>query len=349
MTLYATAFDTNFLVRGAACIRSVVRHARQPLRILILALDDDCAQSVKAVVGDLPETASLEVVSPEDLEQRWPALSPARENRSRIEYYFTLTPFLCREAVSKLQAGEYAVYLDADLYFFSDPEAALATCGGHPVVVTEHRFPPRLAHLATLYGRFNVGWLAFDDSAAAIACLDRWAEECLVVCRDYPADGLFADQKYLDSWPTRVPRLKILGHAGVNAAPWNVAERRIGSRDSAPTIDGHPLVAYHFHRLRRLGAGLYESDFDGFGALSSSLIRHVYVPYVTELCRLEVENREALPSSARSALVRFDTSALSMPRRAWGALRRILRTVRRERVLFENGAPMQPMMGAWRG
>ena len=349
MTLYATSFDTNFLLRGAACIRSLARQATRPICVLVLTLDDDCARLVRHVVGPLPETVRLETVSLAALEAKWPVLRPARENRTRIEYYFTLTPFLCREAASRLRDGEYAVYVDADLYFFSDPEAALTECDGSPVVVTEHRFPPRLAHLAPLYGRFNVGWLAFDNSDAARACLDGWAEDCIALCRDVAEAGQFADQKYLDDWPARIPGLRIVDHPGVNAAPWNVANRRLGSAGGVSTIDSRPLVAYHFHRLRHLGAGLYEADFDGFGALSASLIRQVYVPYVTELCQLEVQHRERLPSSERSALLRFDGSGASMPRAAWRFLRKILRTVRRERVLFENGVPLTPIMAVLHG
>lgn len=349
MSLYATMFDANFLLRGVACVRSLARHAQAPLRMLVLALDDSCAQVVHTVVGPLPEAVSLDVIGLDEIETRWPALREARGNRSRIEYYFTLTPFLCHAAISRLQPGERAVYVDADLYFFSDPEAAFAGTPDAPIIVTEHRFPPRLAHLSESYGRFNVGWLAFDGSDTAQRCVERWSDDCLAACTDAPADGRFADQKYLDAWPTQVPGLGIADDPGLNAAPWNVEGRRIDRVDGVPRIDGQPLIAYHFHRVQRLAAHLHETDFDGFGRLSAPLLRYVYAPYLAELCSLEDEHGARLPAATRSELTRFDPSAMSLPRRLHHRLSRLLRTLRRERVLFRDDAPIAPFMATLHG
>jgi len=344
-TVYTTLFDSNFLIRGAACLRSLARTAGRPVHVLVLALDDLCAQQLMAVVGPLPATVTVECLPLRTLEARFPALERARANRSLVEYYFTLTPFLCREAITRLVPGAHAVYIDADVYFFSDPEVVLAHCRDHPVVVTEHRFPSRLAHLGDLYGRFNVGWLAFDHSPAAEACLESWADQCLESCADRPEQGRFADQKYLDQWPERVPGLLVLDHRGVNAAPWNITGCQVRRGEPVPSVDSSPLIAYHFHRLRRLAAGRYEADFDGFGRLSPDVIHDVYQLYVAELCDLEARHRDCLPATVRSALVRFPTAGGGPVRRLWRAMRRLARTACRERVLFSNGVALTPLEG----
>ena len=222
VTIYATYFDSDYLVRGLAGLKSVVARSADRPRLLVLALDDACAKTVRRL-GPKLGFEHLEIMPLAQLEATYPALATAKSQRSRIEYYFTLTPFLCAEALKRAGSGEHAVYLDADLFFYSDPQTALRAAGKSNVAVVEHRFPPAFAYLADSYGRFNVGWIAFLQSEEARFCVARWQQQCIQWCADHVETGRFADQKYLDSWPQQVVSLSIIDHPGVDVAPWNVA------------------------------------------------------------------------------------------------------------------------------
>ena len=111
--------------------------------------------------------------------------------------------------------------MDADLFFFADPQPILDEVGDDSIGLIEHRFPENLADLEK-YGRFNVGWMTFRNDPIAVSCLQIWREQCIEWCYDRLESGRFAEQKYLDEWPARFPRTRIIQHRGANVAPWNL-------------------------------------------------------------------------------------------------------------------------------
>ena len=72
---------------------------------------------------------------------------------------------------------------------------------------------PNLSHLEQ-FGRFNVGMVSFRNDVAGLACLSRWREKCIEWCYDRVEDGKFADQGYLDDWPTEHEGVVVLDMQG---------------------------------------------------------------------------------------------------------------------------------------
>lgn len=349
MLTFATYFDSGFLVRGVTCLGSLLAHSSQPVALFVLALDEACAAALPQALAPLPPGSRLSVVTMAEFEARHPELVAVRPSRSRIEYYFTLTPLLCADALAATAPGALMVYLDADMFCFADPLPALAEVGAADVFVTEHRFAPRHAALAALYGRFNVGFLGFRNTEAGRACVDRWAGKCLEWCRIEPEDGRFGDQKYLDAWPREVGRLAVLDHAGINAGPWNVARHRYAESPSGVTLDGMPLVLFHFHRLRALGRRRYETDYHDYGRLPRVLRERIYLPYLAALeataARLGSAGLLPVPGGdARAAHAQHRSSARALA----GRLARTARLFARRRVVFVDGkvlSPIQALLG----
>jgi hypothetical protein len=131
-----------------------------------------------------------------------------------------LSNFILKQA----PVGDFAVYLDADLYFFADPAVLLAEMGDNKnILIHPHRFSPdRLACEATA-GTFNVGFVGFRVSDEARACAGRWREQVLALCVKDPEKGLCGDQGYLNEWPERYGGLRIMEHIGGGTAPWNAS------------------------------------------------------------------------------------------------------------------------------
>jgi hypothetical protein len=302
--LFCTYFDSNFAVRGLAMIRSLARHRSAPWKMVVLCLD----QAAEAILARMrrhdPALALVERLPLSAFEAKNPDLLAVKLGRSKVEYFFTCTPVLCRWLLSARPDVERLIYLDADLWFFSNDESLFEEMGDAPVAVIEHRFPDDKLDFSRLNGRFNVAWNAFDRSPAALACLDRWRSQCLEWCGDESSNGRFGDQKYLDDWPEQVPGLVIISNPGADLAPWNLGRHRVrAGRGGVPEVDGRPLVFYHFHALGKWGGpGDYIAMFDVWGRVPAPVIPLVYEPYLRELMAIENEvtehARELLPGTA---------------------------------------------------
>ena len=118
MRHYCTLFDRNYLARGLALHRSLVRHGGE-FRLHVLCLDDGTIQALSALA--LP---GVELISIRALEKWDRELSAVRAGRTPPEFYFTCKPVLLGYLLERHPEAERLSYLDSDLYFFSDAAAA---------------------------------------------------------------------------------------------------------------------------------------------------------------------------------------------------------------------------------
>jgi hypothetical protein len=166
-------------------------------------------------------------------------------------------------------------YLDADLLFFADPKPIFDEMGDASIALIEHRFPGRLADLAK-YGRFNVGWLTFRNDSTSMACLGEWRRQCIEWCYDRLEGDRFADQKYLDLWPTRFAGVHVVRHKGANLAPWNLDRFEIAEKDDSLTVGGDPLLFFHAHGFQpATPSRVRELNVEKYGASATPLITRV--------------------------------------------------------------------------
>jgi len=277
---YCTYFDSGYLSRGLALIESLRAHGDDS-PVWIMALDEPA----RAYLADA-EIPGVQVLTVADLEASVPELPGIRAQRSRMEGYFTTTPLLVRWVMDQYTVPTSVVYLDADLYFFDDPELVFNAMGDGSVGIIEHRYQPSLAKTLAKYGRFNVGWVGFRNDQRGAACLDWWGRSTLEWCRDVPDAGRYADQGYLNSFPTMFDGVSVLEPHGLNLAPWNTAGSHLEAHDDRVSVDGDPLVFFHFHGLKRVGGWWVTSQLVYRALMGSVLSKGVYLPYVRALERL---------------------------------------------------------------
>jgi hypothetical protein len=187
--------------------------------------------------------------------------------------------------MDKYREPTSVVYLDADLYFFDDPQLVFDAMGDGSVGIIEHRYQPSLARSLAKYGRFNVGWVGFRNDERGAACLDWWGQSTLEWCRDTPDAGRYADQGYLDWFPRDFEGVSILEPHGLNLAPWNTAASRLRLTGDAVEVDGDPLVFFHFHGLKKVGGWWITSQLVYRTLMGAVLRDAVYAPYARELER----------------------------------------------------------------
>jgi hypothetical protein len=275
---YCTYFDERYLTRGLALYASMRRYC-QPFRLYVLCMTVECYRELTALA--LPDVEALTL---ENLEHDMPDLVATKAKRSAIEYYFTCTSNLISWLFNKHPEIDVLTYLDADLFFFQNPDFLFASFEKSSVLIVPHRFSPQNRDLLK-WGIYNVGWVTFRRDENGLACLDWWRRACLDWCHDFVDGDRFADQRYLDVFPQRFSGVQIDGHPGVNLAPWNLGNYQLTEGpDGKPLVDGEPVVFFHFHRFRQITRFLWRTSHRDYGApLDARVRRLLYAPYLEEI------------------------------------------------------------------
>ena len=276
---YCTYFDSNYLPRGIAMIRSLHRQDSNA-HISVLCLDD----ATYAILSSSDENVSLIHIN--ELLAADKELALARENRTLIEWYFTITPCIVNYIIQNNPSISNLYYIDSDLYFYSTTQALIDESKTGSVQVIEHGFPQELQHLLA-YGRFNVGWVGFSTCAEGLSLLYNYRIQCLDWCYDTVEDDRYGDQKYLDQWPQKYASCVISKHLGANVAQWNIPGRLIFEDKESFYINDNPLIFYHFHGVARMKSGNYVLKGDPL--IVGNYFSLLYEPYFNELSGIERE------------------------------------------------------------
>lgn len=278
MRYYCTYFDRFYLLRGLTLYRSLKAQG-EPFTLWALCFDEESHQALCSL-----NQPDLLPISLAEFERGDGPLLAAKQDRSRVEYYFTCTPSLPLYLLNRHAEIDLITYLDADLFFYAGPEPIFAEMGDRSILIIPHRYPRSHLELQK-HGIYNVGLLSFRSDAHGRACLEWWRERCLEWCYDRLEEGRFADQKYLDDWPTRFEGVAVLQHPGANLAPWNWMNSEIRFHDSKVTVDEQALLFFHFHGLKIFSRWLYDPVAEGrvYGEMPLALRWRLYSPYVRAL------------------------------------------------------------------
>lgn len=281
MRHFCTYFDQYYVSRGVALYESLLRHCAR-FELWVLCMDDSSYLQLREL-----RLKGVRLLRVGDLERDDPELRAAKSNRSTVEYYFTCTPSLPLFVFRHDTAIELLTYIDADLFFYADPEPLFMELGTDSVGIIAHRFTSALRHMEA-YGIYNVGMLQFRNDERGVACLAWWRARCLEWCHHYADNGRYGDQKYLDDWPTRFDGVKVLEHKGANVAVWNLGNHAVSLQERQLIIGDQPLIFFHFHGIKRLRRWVYDLNVAFYGVKPDAIVlREIYAPYFQALWRAE--------------------------------------------------------------
>jgi len=277
MNYFCTYFDQNYLSKFLTLKSSLDQYKNQ-YTFFILSLDNFVFDFFKK-----NSFKNVQLVKLIDLEVEYADLLEAKKNRSLIEYYFTLSPFLPMYILKKFNIKQIS-YLDSDFYFFKNPSKFINQSSDSSVILIKQESN-------IIYGIYNVGWIFFNfnhDETKEI--LKQWGTQCLNSCSDIPMKKkkLYADQKYLDTWPQKLKKIKILYPEYTCLSPWD--------NNNSIEKNTESMIAFHFHGLE-INNNYMISGFSKYNKkISKKIMKNIYRPYLLQL--LTIEKKYNLRSSS---------------------------------------------------
>ncbi|MGE3613868.1 MAG: hypothetical protein AB7G20_10385 [Sulfurimonas sp.] len=273
---YCTLFDSFYLTRGLAMYESLIKQS-DSFNLYIFAFDDKSYNYLSSL-----KLANITVISLTEFEDN--ELLSIKDSRTKGEYCWTCTPSIIKYSIENFKL-DHCTYLDADLYFFSNPSVLVDEMNQQAILLTEHRYTPIYDKSASS-GIYCVQFMTFKNTHDALTALEWWRQSCNAWCYARHEDGKFGDQMYLDDWATRFNGVYVLTHLGGGVAPWNIQQYKflvhneliIGKEKNSNKEFN--LIFYHFHALRFLENN--KIDLSVY-SLKNSDIEVIYKPYIKHI------------------------------------------------------------------
>ena len=249
---FCTLFDSNYSAKGLAMYYSLVENCPS-FHLFVFAFDDKLVNALERM-----KLEHVTVVPLKDFEDE--ELLAVKPTRTPGEYCWTCSGSTILYCLQHFNIAS-CTYLDADLYFFTDPSVLIDELGDNDVLITEHRYTSEYDQSKTS-GKYCVQFMTFKNNANGLKILKWWRNACLEWCYNRIEDGKFGDQKYLDDWTTRFQGVHELQHLGGGVAPWNMQQYEFKYENGQvmgvelKTGIKFPIVFFHFHSLQCYNKGL---------------------------------------------------------------------------------------------
>ncbi len=249
--IYCTIIDESYVPRALVLRDSIMRHSPSAYFSFY------CADNAAADMLDLYARERTYVVRPEKYETS--ELRAIKCVSKLSEYCWTCKPAILIHAMQSDLQPQWVVWLDSDMMAYGDIGITFDRYSDASVVLSPHRSTlPKFAAYEPIVGKFNAGFVAFQTSNEGREALDWWMVQCLQGCPAEPDGSRYADQKYLNSIPSLFPNAVASDSPGLNCAPWNVFGRDIVIDGNRVTVDGEPLLLYHFQGLKIIRSWAYD-------------------------------------------------------------------------------------------
>jgi hypothetical protein len=277
---FCTYFDQNYLDRGLVMIKSLHRFDPE-LVINVLCLDIPTFKCLSEL-----NFHNVNLIDLKEIELNNPDLHTAKNTRSLIEYYFTLTPILIGYVNEKsFLSDKWIIYIDADIFFFDSVMRFHEEYYESEVVIIPHNFNHKIIKRFSKYGKYNVGYVGFYfKQNKTNICHSFWQESCLSWCFDKVEGERYADQGYLSRFNEFSSEVYVSDNLGANVAPWNCLDLSFDSANDGLYVNAtKKLIFFHFHSLKKIKNYYFPAHYIYKTKLKNDISTLVYKPYIYEL------------------------------------------------------------------
>lgn len=268
-TVLCTLYNSLYLDKGLVLYDSLCECAKD-FKLYVLCMDDKCYD----VLTDLHQEFQIPIRL-SDFEEGDEELLVAKANRPIGEYCWTCSSSFVRYVLNEYKES-ICTYIDADMYFYSDPQILVdeMLAAGKSVMVTPHRFPAKDEKLATTVGTYCVEFNTFCNTPESLEVLEYWRNRCLECCSNL-GDGIhWGDQKYLEELVQKFNCVYVCQNKGAGVAPWNIILYK---------KDDMPFVFYHFQSVRYVTRYKINTAILTVPKMDLELVDRLYYPYLQKI------------------------------------------------------------------
>jgi hypothetical protein len=279
---FCTLFDSKYIDKGLALYSSLASNCSE-FKLYVLAMDSLCENILKQL-----QFQNMIIISLNDFEDE--TLRLLKRQRSNAEYCWTCTPKIIRYVIDRYRES-CCTYIDADLYFYSDPECLIdeMLANGCSIQVVEHRFEgAKKEKNIAIHGRYCVEFNTFLNDEYGLACLEWWEQSCLKECRyTKMASEMVGDQKYLEFFEEKFGHTHVLENIGGGLAPWNFNNYTFMVNNSSVFVkktktkgSWNKTVFCHFQNIRYLPFHFVNTNSH---SCSKVVLKNFYIPYLQKI------------------------------------------------------------------
>ncbi len=274
-TCLFTIVSRNYLHFACTLMESVAEHAPWMERVVCLC---DSAEGLN------PAEYNFRLMTLRDLPI--PDIDAFIFQYTILELNTAIKPFVLEHLA---QTGQYQqlFYFDPDIRVYGSLQPMSDTLQQCQILLTPHltdwlddgKHPSELSVLQS--GSYNLGYIGLRTTPEALKLMKWWQSKMLRECVVDIPRGLFVDQKWMDMVPGMYDGVHIERHPGWNTAYWNINHRAVLRGENGYTVNGQPLVFFHFS-----GVGL---DGKSFSKHQDRYTLQNLMPAVRELMQGYVE------------------------------------------------------------
>lgn len=138
------------------------------------------------------------------------------EKAKKLQFIWSLSPYFSWYCIDNLNC-EDILYIDSDIYFFTNWENLYKHLDSVSIGIIEHR-----CYTSPVNGKYNVGIVYFKNDIDGYKCLSWW-KNCLLFTDHeyYSTHSSCGDQKYLELFPVLFKNVVVLDKFIGHLAPWN--------------------------------------------------------------------------------------------------------------------------------
>jgi hypothetical protein len=299
MNIFCTFFDKNYLSRGLVLINSL-KNCEDFFCLYVLCLDVFTKDYLDENYRNDKDIITISFI---DFENENKDFFKVKENRTLIEYYFTLSPCLPLYLIEKFNLP-HICSLDADIKFYNSPNEIFDLLENYSIIITPHKFSDENKFMEK-WGKHNVSFQVFKNDAVGIKCLKLWKEQCLDWCKDVldEVNNRFADQKYLDNWTEEYDgNIKVLTDDVSGLAPWNLNKFEIKGVNKNFTSNNKKIIFYHFHHNKFLNKYWATTGFHTYNVNFQKEVKKLYLNYWNEVNKMSNKINFIQDNSVRTVL-----------------------------------------------